>query len=386
MRTDADLLFVVGTLEVGGSETKIVKIANALARDGYSVGIAYLNPPETLLREIHSGVHVVHLQRRGKFSISSVRRLRNVVIASGARVVAAVNLYPLLYVLPAVKLRESWYGKAIALINTTEFVDGQWIWGYLYAPFLRRCDQLIYGCMAQQQAWTKKYKLPANRSSHIYNGVDAEVFSPDAIGDQGAAFRVEHGLPGDATVIGSVGRFAPEKNFELLIRTIGELRRGGRDAYLVLVGAGKEKSALMAASEKAGISDRIRFPGVLRDIRPAVSAMDVFVLPSRAVETFSNAALEAMSLARPVVLSNIGGAAEMIEHGKSGYLFDNEDGAVLAEILISLYDSGAARERIGRAARLRVKKLFHFEAMLNRYKALLDLAPPGIERIHADRV
>jgi glycosyltransferase involved in cell wall biosynthesis len=203
--------------------------------------------------------------------------------------------------------------------------------------------------------------------------VDLDIYTPDAIGIQGATFRAEFGIPEDAIVIGSIGRFAPEKNFELLIRTIDSLRLCGRDAHLVLVGEGKEKLALQAAAEKFRIVDKIVFPGVLKDVRPAISAMDIFVLPSRAVETFSNAALEAMAMARPVVLSNIGGAAEMVEHNQSGYLFEVGDREALVNLLIKLYDSDLLRGRLGRGGRQRVIERFHFGAMLDSYKALLDV-------------
>jgi glycosyltransferase involved in cell wall biosynthesis len=276
--------------------------------------------------------------------------------------------------LPAVKLLSRGQGKTICLINTTDFVDGQWVWGHFYAPFLRRCDQLVYGCEAQQRLWTMKYRLPTKRSTYIYNGVDSDVFSPAAIGNEAARFRVGFGIPEGAIVIGSVGRFAPEKNFEILIQAIASLHTTGRDVYLVLVGDGNEKSALQAAAGRHGILERIVLPGVLKDVRPAFSAMDVFVLPSRAVETFSNAALEAMAMARPVVLTNIGGASEMVEHGKSGYLFEVGNVASLVHLLIALYDSGALRDRIGHAARNRVMEQFQFGAMLDGYKALLDSA------------
>jgi glycosyltransferase involved in cell wall biosynthesis len=99
--------------------------------------------------------------------------------------------------------------------------------------------------------------------------------------------------------------------------------------------------------------------------------MDIFVLPS-ATETFSNAALEAMAMARPVVLSNVGGAAEMVEHKTDGYLFNVGDDATLANTLTELYDSKAERERIGNAARQRVERQFCFKTMVNRYKELID--------------
>jgi glycosyltransferase involved in cell wall biosynthesis len=277
-------------------------------------------------------------------------------------------------VVPAIKYLAPGKGRAICLINTTDFVDGQWILGRGYAPFLRRCDRLVYGCHAQQALWTMKYRLPAERSTYIYNGVDTSFFSPASARDCGIDFRAEYGIPDDAILLGSVGRFAPEKNFQLLIEAQRKLCDSGRNAYLILVGEGREQGDLEALAIRHNLGDRVVLPGVLKDIRPAVSAMDIFVLPSRAVETFSNAALEAMSLARPVVLSNIGGAAEMVVDGKSGFLFDVGNVAMLTDLLVTLCDSKPERERVGSAARLRVLERFQFGAMLDQYKALIDSA------------
>ena len=64
----------------------------------------------------------------------------------------------------------------------------------------------------------------------------------------------------------------------------------------------------------------------------------------------SYAALDAKSIARPVVLSNIGGAAEMLEHNKSGYLFEVGIIDMLTDLLVKLYDSKPMRDRVGFAA------------------------------------
>jgi glycosyltransferase involved in cell wall biosynthesis len=363
-------LFVSGTLEIGGSETKIVRIANALAASGYVTGIAYLNAPDTLLDSIATDVSVTHLQRSGRFSVKSLRSLQRIV-AGGYRVVMSVNFYPLLYVVPAVKWLVRGEAKAIGLVNTTVFVDRQWVHGHIYTPFLRRCDRLVYGCRAQQELWTEKYGLPGEKATFIYNGVDTEYHLP-AGRDAAEAFRTEFGIPADAVVIGSAGRLAPEKNFELLIESVARLCAAGRPAWLVVVGEGKERAALEHAAETHGLAGQVVFPGNMSDIRPAFAAMDVFVLPSRAVETFSNAALEAMSMALPVVLSNIGGAGEMLEHGKHGYLFESGDLDMLTDLLIELYDSKARRQGLGSAARQRVLQEFSFGAMLERYKEAID--------------
>jgi glycosyltransferase involved in cell wall biosynthesis len=364
-----DVLFVSGTLEIGGSETKIVRIANALASSGYATGIAYLNPPDTLLDRVASDVSVTHLQRSGKFSVKSLRSLRRLV-TDRYRVVMSVNFYPLLYVVPAVKWPERGRTKAVGLVNTTAFVGREWVHGHIFAPFLRRCDRLVYGCKAQQELWTGKYRLPDEKATYIYNGVDAEFYSP-AHRDSGDAFRAKFGIPADAVVIGSAGRLAPEKNFELLVESIAKLSAAGRPAWLVVLGEGRERTALEHAAARHDLTGRVVFPGVLSDIRPAFAAMDVFVLPSRS-ETFSNAALEAMSMAVPVVLSNVGGSPEMVEHEICGYLFEAGDVEMLTLLLVKLYDSEALRARLGSAGRQRVLRRFSFGAMLERYKELID--------------
>jgi glycosyltransferase involved in cell wall biosynthesis len=99
--------------------------------------------------------------------------------------------------------------------------------------------------------------------------------------------------------------------------------------------------------------------------------MDVFVLPSLAVETFSNAALEAMAMERPVVLSDIGGATEMVTHGQNGYVFHKGDDSTLERILTALNNSPDLRRDVGRAGRATVEARFSFQRMADAYERLM---------------
>jgi glycosyltransferase involved in cell wall biosynthesis len=106
-------------------------------------------------------------------------------------------------------------------------------------------------------------------------------------------------------------------------------------------------------------------------VRPLLAASDVVALPSTSVETFSLAALEAMALGRPVVLSDIGGAAEMVRPEENGFLFPAHDTPALVAALGALADP-AARERMGAAARTTVEARFSERAMVDRYEGLLQ--------------
>jgi glycosyltransferase involved in cell wall biosynthesis len=89
------------------------------------------------------------------------------------------------------------------------------------------------------------------------------------------------------------------------------------------------------------------------------------------VETFSNAALEAMAMGLPVILSRIGGAAEMVEAGLNGFLYAPGDVTQLTGHIAALAgDEGLAR-RMGRAAMTRVQGCFGFSRMLDEYRNLL---------------
>jgi glycosyltransferase involved in cell wall biosynthesis len=107
-----------------------------------------------------------------------------------------------------------------------------------------------------------------------------------------------------------------------------------------------------------------------------LAALDVFLLPSIAVESFSNAALEAMSMGRPVILSDIGGAREMITDGIEGYVVTpTELPARLPALIAALYADRRKRQQMGAAARARAVNCFSLSAMVAGYRGLFHGEP-----------
>jgi L-malate glycosyltransferase len=369
LKPSFEMVFLLSTLGIGGSESKTVRLVNALVSGGIDAKIAYLSLPDTLIDRVDPAVQANHLDRRGKYSVRALQRLCQIV--RGKKVVVfAVNLYPLLYALPSVRLVARSGSKVIGLVNTVELTGRARHLGLVYAPLLRRCDQVVFGCQIQMARWMSRYRIDSSSSKCIYNGVDEDFFSPHFPGDDAAFSRHELGIPSDAVVFGSVGRLAPEKSFDLLIDAVHKLNGKGRNAYLVIAGGGPERAELERLASAIGVSEKVRFLGPLKDVRRALAVMDVFVLPSTSVETFSNSALEAMSMACPVILSNLGGASEMVEHGRSGLLFDVGDGEGLVNQMSTLYYSADRRKDIGNLARQRVLDRFRFKDMVAKYSAL----------------
>jgi glycosyltransferase involved in cell wall biosynthesis len=128
--------------------------------------------------------------------------------------------------------------------------------------------------------------------------------------------------------------------------------------------------------------------GAADEVRPLLGLADAFALTSTAVETFSNAALEAMAMGLPVILSRIGGAAEMVEAGRIGFLYSPGNVAELAKHIAALARDEALTRKMGAEAASRVQGEFAFARMLGEYRNLLfpsGTNPPEVERKSSHR-
>jgi teichuronic acid biosynthesis glycosyltransferase TuaC len=171
-----------------------------------------------------------------------------------------------------------------------------------------------------------------------YTGVDLDRFE---ISDRATA-KANLGFAGP--VILSVGALIPRKGQDLLIRALPALP----DATLVLAGHGPERSALERLAQQLGVADRVGFLGAVpHDKLPQLfAAADVMALPS-ASEGLANAWVEALACGTPIVISDVGGARELVDRPDAGLLVDRKPDAIAAaigQIMASPPEREAVRE------------------------------------------
>jgi phosphatidylinositol alpha 1,6-mannosyltransferase len=168
-------------------------------------------------------------------------------------------------------------------------------------------------------------------------GVDLDAFRPGHI-DYGLRSRL---APSGQTIVGYVGRLAPEKELGLLAHLAAD------DRYaLVVVGGGPEEERLRALLPGA------HFLGVLHgdELGAAYASLDVFVHTGRH-ETFCQSAQEALASGVPVVAPRSGGPIDVVDDTVTGFLYQPGDGAALAALVARLADDPRLRRRMGRAGR-----------------------------------
>ena len=166
------------------------------------------------------------LERRGKFSLSAVLRLRRLLLEERPATVIAVNLYQALYVACATLLL-SHRPRTVALVNTSTF-RGRRLWKRLYQFVLSRFDQTVHGSQAQRRFWVDADRRAHDNSAVIYNGVDSAHFEPVVAFEEAKRLRARLGVSPKALLMGTVGQMRPEKNQEVLLTTLAPPARGAR--------------------------------------------------------------------------------------------------------------------------------------------------------------
>lgn len=202
----------------------------------------------------------------------------------------------------------------------------------------------------------------------IPSGVDVDRF----VGNRSATeAKTELGLDPARAVVGTVGRLEERKGHDLFLHGAREMleRANGTRPQILIVGDGPLRERLMAQAARLEIADSVRFTGAVPDVRVALSAMDVFVLPSNA-EGMSNALLEAMAARRPVVATDVGGTNEVLNG--SGTLVCPGDAQALAGAVMALLADPARAARRAEAGRQRVVERFSARAMVSRLEELYE--------------
>lgn len=200
----------------------------------------------------------------------------------------------------------------------------------------------------------------------MYNGVDVDAFAPS---EDSASVRAELGVEPSTCLFAFAGRLVGWKGIAIAIKAMAEKPMQAQDAKLLLIGDGEQQAELQALAKRLDVADRVIFYGrVDHKALPAYySAIDVGVFPSIGDEAFGITIAEAMSCAKPVIASHIGGIPEVVgNEGSCGLLVGPEDPVALAENMALLAADKDLRERMGQAARERICNLYTWHMSARR--------------------
>lgn len=185
------------------------------------------------------------------------------------------------------------------------------------------------------------YGAPADRLTVVYNAIDLDRFQPPP-----------EPRPGHPPRVVMVGRLVQQKNPRLFVAAAAALRARLPDVRFRLVGDGPLRGEIEQAARTAGLADALEMAGERRDVPALLRDADLFWLTSD-WEGLPNAVLEAMASGLPVVATDVGGTAELVDAGVEGYVVDAGDRDALVARSLEILADPARHAHMRQAARAR---------------------------------
>ncbi len=273
-----------------------------------------------------------------------------------------------------VDVRDLWIDNSVALgyVDADSPLVGasRWFQGLV----LRTADRITVTTESLGTAITEKYgDQLADRSRHVPNGVDTDMFSPRAERDEGA--QSESTGDDARPVIVYTGNLGSAQPLEPCIRAMDELSHD--DAVLRLVGDGDERSRLEALTERLGLEDRVEFVGLVdREAVPAhINDAAVGLAPIKDAAELAYAmptkSYEYLACGVPVVVTGRGEVRRFVDDSGGGRHAE-VDPVAIAEALDTMLDSRERRKRLGAAGREHVVQQYDRAGIADRLEELLS--------------
>ena len=358
-----ETIFLVPSLRRAGAETQVIDLVNGLDKNIIKPGLVVFERDIAQIGRVNQKfVTFKQFIRKSKFNFLFVKDFGKYIEQQKITVVHCTMQFSLLVTWLAL-----WFcrrkPKLVAAVHTTinvgrkeEILDR-----LLYRFLFRFCSALIFVCNSQAEHWYKKFPELKSKSLVIYNGVDPNYFDPDQFQESGNNFRKVNNIPLDRKVIVNIAGFRREKGHDFLVDAFAALPNM---PHLILAGDGELRGEIEKKVRALGLSDRVHFLGNIGDVRPVLAAADLSVLASTAVETFSMAMLESLSMRVPMVATDIGGLKEAIIPGLTGDLVAIGDSEALTRSIVRVLSDDSVLKNMGNNGRESVQNKFSKQGMI----------------------
>jgi glycosyltransferase involved in cell wall biosynthesis len=229
----------------------------------------------------------------------------------------------------------------------------------------------------------KTLKIDLKQTEVLHNGLVLDEMR-SVSEETGHQFRRSVGLLPDEKVIGIIGRLAPVKGHDTLLRAMPTVLAKEPKAWLLIIGDGPNRESLNLRVHDLGLKGYVTFTGQIDNVYEALRGIDVVAMPSLR-EGLPYSLLEAMAMGKPVVASAVGGLAGTIRHCENGVLVRPQDAQALAEALISVFTDPLLAETIIHGALDTARSYdieYHVDRLLALYSAMASgrPTPPPAQR------
>jgi len=221
--------------------------------------------------------------------------------------------------------------------------------------------------------------VSAEKITTIPNALRPEFAQNPVSTEERDTVRKAYGLKPDSIVIGTTGRLVKVKGCDELLCAAKLLSEFHENIQVLIVGEGDQRAELFDLKNQLLLDGKVSILGEMKDIRPALQAMDIFVAPVSWEEGFGYSVLEAMHYGKPVIASNAGGLPCLVEDGVTGFLIPPGNRAGLVKALQTLVSGFALRKKMGEAGIRKARNEFSWNSMVSETEKIYERAKEAYE-------
>jgi glycosyltransferase involved in cell wall biosynthesis len=370
-----NVLLLLNSFETGGAEGQLVLLARLLIESGrYHVHLACLSRTGPLLAEAEKLVD----EEIAEFPLNSfydgnmakqLRKFRSFLRERKIDVVHTDGFYTNVFGLIGAKL--AGVPARIGFRGETQ-TDGRTPAQNFIERSAFRFASVVHANSEAVKNFLVDEGVPARNIAVVYNGLHfARVMPPPGLTREAALELFD--LPRERRFVTMVANLHnPVKDYPMFLRAAASVRANIANAAFVVAGEGEMLEDLRALARDLRVEQDVFFIGRCNRVAELLFASDVCVLSSKA-EGFSNAILEYMGAARPVVATDVGGAREAIVEGESGYLVVSGDYQTMARRIAELLQNSKKAKAMGERGRAIVQQKFSSEVQLQRTSELYEM-------------
>jgi glycosyltransferase involved in cell wall biosynthesis len=354
------ILFFIGSLKGGGKERRLIELLTYLTgRGGYELMVV-VTEPVVHYAAFHklNIIYQVISKKRKSGDLSVFTKFYKICQQFKPHLIHTWGRMQSFYALPAV------IAQGIPLVNgqitSAPPNAGNW-------SFKRMIDRINFSfstvILSNSRAGITAYRPPARKTKVIYNGINLNRFENLPAPEQ---VRSKYGIETRFAVL-MVATFSNNKDYQLFFSIAEQVTSKRKDITFIAVGDNCEDASVVPRlDESFRHNPRIILTGRISDVEALVNSCNVGVLFSNSAvhgEGISNAVIEYMALARPVIANDAGGTREVVHHNVNGYLVTGQSESEIAGMITSLVDNPEKCTAFGKAGRAIIKESFSLDKM-----------------------
>lgn len=384
-----NIIIIVGSLDVGGTESHLLSMLPRLASKRWSIRIITTIKKGILAPDFEKkGISVsCVLDRKNLSWIEKLPRLANRLIRMvfgifilkshlkkeiQAHNNALLHFYlaePYIVGMLAAILARFKGHKIMSRRCLNCYQQKSPVIGWLERALHPKTSVITGNCESIVFQLEQEENVPREHLRLIYNGIDDEFFVPQRSRNE---VRKALDIQLDAVLIVKIANLIPYKGHSNLLIALNKIKDQLPEHWCLLC-VGRDDGIgwfLQQQAEKLGLSKHVLWLGTRSDIADLLFSADIGVLFPYKNEGFSNAILEGMTAGLPMVVSNIGGNKEAVLNGKTGFVVEPQDLDGLAAAILDLASNRSKAQQFGNAGRKRVKECFSLSACVDAYEEL----------------